>query len=826
MTHDARLEAEAIFQDLVGRPPELYADLLEARCGSRQDLRSEVERLLRASDDVMGDFMRCPVGEAAPPQRVGRYWIERQIGEGGMGLVYAARQEQPDRAVALKLLRPGLVSQGLLRRFRHEVEALGSLQHPGIAHIYEAGTAEVVSVGGRFEQPFFAMELIQGESLTRYARRNALSTRERLSLFAEVCDAVQHAHQKGIIHRDLKPGNILVDDAGRPKVLDFGIARIASPGIESRTQHTSAGQLLGTLAYMSPEQLSGDPTRLDTRSDVYALGVVAYELLADRTPFDLAGLAIPAAVRVVAEREPARLGAVKPELRGDVVAIIDKALQKEPDRRYGSAAELAADIRRFLRREPISARPAGAMYRVYRFAQRNKALVGGASATLVALLLGVIGTAYGMAQRTRERDAARRQARALQAANDFLTRDLLGQADPHNAPDRDLPLREVLDRAAEKIAGRFPDAPALEANLRVTIGKAYSHLGFPDKAEPQFERALELYKTVRDEAAEDKLVCQMHLAILFTQRAQFEKAERMFLELIELQRQAFGPEHEQTLSSKHNLASIYVQTSRFADAEPILREELDIRSRVTGQENARTAVTMNVLGVLCVYTGRAKEGAELLDRAHQIHRRASGEEHPDTLETLANLGAAYHSLKDYDKAEEAMSRSLEMRRRVLGEDHPSTLSNACNLAAVYGARKRPERVPLLRHALDVQRRTLGENHMDTLLTAGNLAKVAYDDGDYERAETEYRDLAERWEDLYPGVWNAGVTRCWHGRSLLKLKRFDEAEHALLNAHRRLTKILGPEHERSRQVAGALAELYEQWGRSDDALRWRSGPSGE
>ncbi len=425
MTPDRRERVWALFDAAADLPPGARAAFLGDACGDDAGLRAEVESLLahdaRVSDtDHNEPFLQSPVvrrsdalpktvvpGErvAAPlPPNIGRYRVLRELGSGGMGTVYEAEQDNPRRAVALKVIGAGLASPELVKRFAHEAQILGRLHHPGIAQIYEAGLTEE----GR---PYFAMELIRGTALDQHVRAHAPDVPARLALVARVCDAVQHAHDKGVIHRDLKPGNVLVDETGQPKVLDFGVARATDLEAQTAAGRTQIGQLLGTLGYMSPEQVEADPARIDTRSDVYALGAILFELLAGRPLYDLDGLPLPEAARVVRDQDPPALGSINSLLRGDVETIVAKALEKEPRRRYASPAELAADLRRYLGHEPIRARPASAVYLLRKFARRHKPLVAGAVGIVSALILGLIGTVLFAVREADQRRHAEQSAR-------------------------------------------------------------------------------------------------------------------------------------------------------------------------------------------------------------------------------------------------------------------------------------------------------------------------------------------------------------------------------------------------------------------------------
>ncbi len=740
------------------------------------------------------------------PEFIGRYRILRLVAQGGMGAVYEAEQDKPHRIVALKVIRPGYANEEMTRRFEVESQALGRLHHPGIAQIYEAGSAET-PFG---VQPYFAMEFIDGVSLVAYADQHKLDARARLRLLASICDAVHHAHQRGLIHRDLKPSNVIVDSSGQPKILDFGIARITDSNSQA-TRETNVGQLIGTLPYMSPEQVMADPFEIDIRSDVYALGVILYELLVGELPFDLNRKAIHQAAQIIREQEPMRLSSLNRFYRGDIETIVAKTLEKQKSRRYDSAANLAADIRRFLNDEPITARPPSTAYQLQKFARRHRALVIGIAAVFIVLVAGIVASSIesvrarraevtarqaevkerterdravtaeknaneerdravtadraateardralkAEVQAKQERDTAVSEKRradtetaTAKAINDFLTTDLLAQASaigqgPNAKADPDIKVRTVLDRAAGRVAGRFNGRPQVEGSIESTIGTTYWHLGIYPEAKHHLARALELDRAALGNHDPVTLSVSTTLGDAYSSAGNYAESEALLGDTYQTSLRSRGPDDPQTLNAERALADVYVAESKYAKAEPMLADLLERSRRVLGSDSENTLDATDVLARVYFVRSKLPDAERLLKDMISIQTRVFGPEHPFTVKTMNNLAVLYQQEHRNEAAEGLYVKVIDIERRVDGPTHPETLNALNNLAVLYAVEgKYSEAAPIYENVLQQWRQQLGPEHPRTLAVMQNLTVLHQGQHDLAGAETLGRRVVE------------------------------------------------------------------------------------
>jgi tetratricopeptide (TPR) repeat protein len=751
MSNDRHGRLRELFLEAVDLPAAARAAFLERAAGSDDGLRRELLALL-ASHDASDGFMESPppldravLREPQPGDRVGRFELLAPIGRGGMGVVWRAQQTNPRRLVAVKLLT-GPVSADALRRFELESEALGRLRHPGIAQVYEAGVAGDV--------PYLALELVDGRPLTEYADRQELGRDDRVRLLAAVCDAANHAHQNGVIHRDLKPANILVDRQGRPRILDFGIARIDDER-RRRTLRTRAGDIVGTLAYMSPEQIEASAA-VDTRTDVYALGVLLYELIAGGAPVDLDDCGVAEAVQRIATREPAPLGGSVPR---DLRTIVLKALEKDPDRRYASASELAAELRRYLADEPIVAHPPSAFYQLRKFTRRHRALVAAAILAGIALVAGSTAATVAWLQ---ARAASRRAAEINRVLRDALESPL-----PYEG-GREVTMVEFLDATRERLERELADRPLLRADLLGTLGTTYIELGELEVAESLLAGAVRTFES-RGEDPVRRIELQTSLALALAQGDALERGVETARAAAEDGERLLDPDHEVLQLAWHTYGTLLDWAGELESAERVLRKALQQSERTLGADHLDTITTRAGLAEVLRQRGETEEAAALLTRVYEDRRRVFGEDSVTTLDTLNNLAFAIKDLGEDERAMELFRRSAVGRERVYGVDNPRTAVAVHNLGwMLFQMGRDDEALPHLERAVAIAGRVHGEDH-----------------------------------------WVVGAFRLTLGRTLARLGRTEEARRALESSLELTSAGLGPDHERVADARKALAALASQ-----------------
>jgi non-specific serine/threonine protein kinase/serine/threonine-protein kinase len=830
----------ALFAELSGLPPGPARDArLLALCGDDRGLRAELEQLLRfdaeADAPSPGAVLRADMEDAweregalledRDPGVPGRYQILRLLGQGGFGSVYLAREEEPfPRLVAIKVVKPGMDTREVLARFDSERRALASMDHPGIARAYTAGT-------DRRGRPYFVMEYVEGQTITAFCDERRLDVRRRLDLFVEVCEAIQHAHFKGIVHRDIKPGNVLVttvDGRPAPRIIDFGIAKALERGDGGASLMTREGQLVGTLAAMSPEQALG--AGVDTRADVYALGGLLYELLCGSPPFpfeaDTESL-VELRRRVVEEDPPrpstrARGGSeeqstaasrrgVSPSalvrsLADDLDWVVMKALEKDPARRYASPSELAADVRRYLASEPLQARPPSRSYQVARFARRHRAGLVVASVMLILLVAGSIGTAIGWRRSLVSLKIAREQeSRALRnlerariaeadalAINAFLNDDLLSAVSPESM-GFDVTMRQVLDAAAERVSridGRLAWSPAVERAIRTTLGRTYRSLGLTERAMEQLEAALAI---------------EVPSAPAELESSQPRRAEVRARGL-----------------ALYELGRVHLQENRNAEAEQVLSELWEECSAVLGDDDPLTIDALHFVGVSIAEQERFDEARVAFDATRATALAVFGPNHELAIQSLHSQGLLELSRerdgeRDLESATGRLARAVQASRDAHGSDDPRTVRRIIDLArALFEHGELSEALTLCEEAHERSARVQGPMHPTTAAAALALGMCHMRTGSLELASTSMEEalaIATPLGGAHPVLDDVRymLTVC-----RMEQRRWGEAEElalAALDSYELLGRPL-------RRPARLLAEICAGDGRSDEARYWR------
>ena len=831
---------EERFSAVLAKPPGERAAFLQLVSADDPRLAAEIATLLKAYE-TSGDFLeeqpaarfadagrraRADADEAVGT-RIGRYRLAEKIGEGGCGVVYLAEQQQPvQRRVALKIIKLGMDTRAVVARFEAERQALALMDHPNIARVFDAGETE----RGR---PFFVMELVEGVPITRFCDDRRLTLTQRLELFIKACHAIQHAHQKGVIHRDIKPSNILVahqDGHPVPKIIDFGIAKATDARLTERTLVTEFAQLIGTPAYMSPEQLDLGRADIDTRSDVYALGVLLYELLTGRTPFSTKELlrgGLDEMRRRIREEEPARLSAavsaLNPEalrssaavrsieparlaasLRGELEWIVLRCLEKDRARRYPTASALADDVRRHLSNEPVAAAAPGGLYTFKKFARRHRAAFAGGLA-FAALLIGAVAVSTWLAARATKAEhlaqerlrtetaarasaerarvraiAAEKQAKdeAARAAaiNDFLQRDILFQADPTRQRDRNLTVRDAVDAAARTIDWKFVGQPLVELSLRETLGRTYLTLGEYHSASIQFERAIAL---ARQEVGPEHARTLSLLAgqtDLFRLQGRWIEAELAARELLAIQTRVSGAESDEAAVLMHQVAALLVEQGRAAEAEPLMHSVVAIHARGRGAEDNTTLYARNTLANAWYEMGEIARAETLHREVLAIRVRFAGPENLDATYSMNGVAAAVRWRGGFDEAIALQRKVIEIRTKILGPDHPETVSALNNLAFTLSeGGTAAEAVALAERAHAARTRILGRDHPVTLVSAHTLGVVYRRLDRLAEAEAVLRPTVESARRVMgPAHPNALLFASSLAEVLVLAKKFDEA----------------------------------------------------
>lgn len=841
---------ESIFLDALQLPSDERTQFVAEACGTDEAMRQRVLGLLSAHEnpnsfltrpaDVVTAYAEQEVASAVNPgDTIGPYTVREPLGEGGMGSVFVAEQEQPvRRKVALKIIKPGMDTKQVIARFGAERQTLALMDHPNIAKVIDAGSTPE----GR---PFFVMELIRGIPITEYCDQARMTTRDRLELFTTVCAAVEHAHQKGIIHRDLKPSNVLITEIdGRPvaKVIDFGIAKATVGQASGQTLYSNFAQIIGTPLYMSPEQTSLSGVDVDTRSDVYSLGVMFYELISGTTPFDREDLKQAGheeMCRIIREVDPPRPSArlstlkmsdsstisqnrsvdqrkLKSTVQGELDWIAMKALDKDRNRRYGSATAVAADIQRYLNDEPVEACPPSLAYRTSKLIKRNAALV--ATFTSIALAM-VIGTGVAVwqaqvasAQRV-EAEAAQQKAdeevARSRAVIEFLEKDLLGKADPDESPNPNTKLSTILDLASSEIEGKFPDQPMVEATIQNTIAQAYEALGRYKEALPHQLRAMELATQVKGAEDPASLRYSNHLGYLEGQLGLYVQSEQRLRKTLAVQQRVNGKQHLDTVKTMHNLAQAYRQVGRYAEAERLGLETLSLHIAALGEEHPKTSIVRSLLGQIYCAQGKFNDAESTLKKVLTLRERTLGEADLKTSAASQNLALVYIAQNRAVEAEALMLSALETGERTLGKEHPHTLGRLSNLALVYQHQARYDDAE--KYALRAKsgcENTLGPEHPHTLTVLSLLASIYTDQQRFDDAEELYLKVLE----IGQRVWGVEhpqtlVAQNNLGYAYLEQQKHEAAENLLDQTLEVRKRILGEHHPETLRTMRNLAAVY-------------------
>jgi eukaryotic-like serine/threonine-protein kinase len=820
--------AHALLSEALDLEPEQRPDFVRQACAEDAALLSHVMSMLKVADQA-GSFLEEPVfqpiaaSQAALPDAIGNYLIVGVLGQGGMATVFEAVQEHPKRRVALKVMKQSVLSDKGYARFRFEAEVLAKLHHPAIAQIYEAGAAPI---GSTSPSPFFAMELVSdARPITEYAENGKLDLSSRLEMFAVVCDAVHHGHQHGVIHRDIKPANVLVDGSGRPKVIDFGIAKMTGGSSETTTTKaatalTQRHQLIGTLQSMSPEQCNSSQD-IDSRTDVYSLGTLLYQLITGTKPHDFSGCSIPEAVRMIAEVEPIKPREIIPEAQGDLEAIVSMAMHKDREHRYSSAAALGADIRRYLMHLPVEARSPSKFELAKKFFRRNRLLVYVSTAAVLALMIASIASTRLAYLEYRARQASEVRQKQLETVTEFqesLLRDL-------NVVDMGERMKQAYQDELDKA---LSDSKEVNQSSEQEVKQLTDSLNYTSLAVRTLkESVLQHYlDSIRSRFAEEPtLQSQLlqRLAQTMHELGLHNEAEEVLRETLKIRRNFLGNDHEETLVTLHALGSQLSFLRRHEEAVVLLREAYLGRIKRFGIDHEITLRTGTTLGGVLRYQGKLAEAEKIWEHTLKTQQRVLGHDHDATLRTLNNMGVVYATQGRLDEAEACWRELLERRRRTLGDNHASTrsvLGNLCLLLQDQGkVDELRELLSLVENNLAADRQEFGDLHSNTLMTMGQLAALLTEKRDFERAEKLLREfLAGREKTLGPENSGTLLSMFALSENLFLQERFDESMELIKKALAMQRRNIGSEHEETIDSISLLSRCLQRRGELQEALK--------
>jgi len=863
-------QLQDLFDRILALPEDQREDAIASACAADPSLGEEVRALLRADaqgsvlDHALGEVARDVLERAVPEIRtLGPYRVIRELGRGGMGVVYLAERDDLRSRVAIKVLRDATLSPLRRARFAREQQTLAQLGHPSIARLYDAGVLDDGT-------PYFVMEFVDGLPITDFCTRNSIGLRDRLGLFRDACEAALHAHRRAVIHRDLKPSNILVTEAdhGRPAVrlLDFGIAKQLED-LGAPADQTQTGLIAMTPAYAAPEQLRGEPVGVHT--DVYALGRILYELLTGRPAYDLGGSSPPEAEARIRERETPRPSASArmsdvgespvPGARdlpraawAELDVICGAAMHPDPERRYASVEALLRDLDHLERGEPLEARPDSIRYRTRRFIDRNRQPIT-AAAAMTLVLLGTIG--FYTARLADQRDRAQIEAdKAAQISNYLI--DLFEAGDPFVAGSGELNVQALLERG-ERRAAELSSQPELKAQMLDVLGRLYTRLSEYDRAERLLRRALAL-RSGTDPL--DYAETRSHLASVFVHAGQYDSAEVALREALAIRERRLPPNHPDMATnldelgvvagyrgdhaaagglyqmalrirraihrqphedlgiSLSNIAVNLYQQGEYEAAERYYREALAVEHVALGPDHPSVATTMANLGMLYDEVGNSVAADSLLNGALRIRRARLGDQHFETAMSLSQIGGMLLRRGEHDAAEPYLREALAARERLHGSDHPGVATALNGLAQVHGHRRDFDAaVALMRRAIDIYGASLGERHRFTGVALCNLANMQMERGDLGAADESFRAGLGVLVEVHPPEHpELAHNRSRYGELLVVRGRFKDAEPLLVEAHRTLREQLGDDNERTRAAARRLARLYTDWDRPERA----------